>query len=318
MSEPIDAMPPLSSTPAPSTPAPPAVSGESSAEQLAPPASSPSSGTGSPQQNLFAEDLPPVASDVGCDPAEIRRNLHAKFDAWLDRMLADETPPEGLPPELLEQADTDGARDCDLYALFSALTGLTGEIRLQGRSFKQLTDALAAVRELPARFDGIEAAQAQVASALQKLTDQTAEDAGPSLPGARQTLEVIFDLHDRLRRLGVLVSEFAALAGRKPRFSIVIGGKSAQALKKSAGNVGESCRLTLSRIEAALHQWGIEPVGRIGDSFAPERMNAIDVETSRTHEDGTVLEVYRTGFEAYGQILSPAQVKVARRSAPGN
>ena len=40
-------------------------------------------------------------------------------------------------------------------------------------------------------------------------------------------------------------------------------------------------------------------------------MNAIDKEASGTVPDGTVLEVYRSGYEWSGEVFRPAQVKVA-------
>jgi molecular chaperone GrpE (heat shock protein) len=45
-------------------------------------------------------------------------------------------------------------------------------------------------------------------------------------------------------------------------------------------------------------------------------MNAIDKEESATVAEGTVLEVYRSGYEWNGEIFRPAQVKVACAPAP--
>jgi molecular chaperone GrpE len=41
-------------------------------------------------------------------------------------------------------------------------------------------------------------------------------------------------------------------------------------------------------------------------------MNAVDIEETRDVPDGTVLEVYRTGYLIDSEVLQPAQVKVAR------
>jgi molecular chaperone GrpE (heat shock protein) len=44
-------------------------------------------------------------------------------------------------------------------------------------------------------------------------------------------------------------------------------------------------------------------------------MNAIDLEESEAVPDGTVLEVYRSGYEWNGEVFRPAQVKVSRAPA---
>jgi molecular chaperone GrpE (heat shock protein) len=42
-------------------------------------------------------------------------------------------------------------------------------------------------------------------------------------------------------------------------------------------------------------------------------MHAVDVEETDQEAEGTVLEVYRAGYEWMGEVHRPAQVKVARR-----
>ena len=44
-------------------------------------------------------------------------------------------------------------------------------------------------------------------------------------------------------------------------------------------------------------------------------MNAIESEESATVSPGTVLEVYRSGYEWNGEVFRPAQVKVSRAPA---
>ena len=51
--------------------------------------------------------------------------------------------------------------------------------------------------------------------------------------------------------------------------------------------------------------------------FDPRRMNAIDSEESAAVPEGTVLEVYRSGYEWNGEVFRPAQVKVSRAPAAG-
>src|SRR4051812_47277269 len=70
------------------------------------------------------------------DPDDLRGRLRAAFEEWMDAALAEEPAPDGIPPEILAAAEADiGSTEADagadLYTLFAALTGLTGEIRLQ-------------------------------------------------------------------------------------------------------------------------------------------------------------------------------------------
>src|ERR1019366_4568746 len=95
-------------------------------------------------------------SSTGFSP-EAREQIVRGFEAWLDRNLdraiADEQPPQGLTVELLSalengdplpplESEQPGSRGCDLYSLWAAVTALTQEVRLQGRTFKQLNEAL--------------------------------------------------------------------------------------------------------------------------------------------------------------------------------
>jgi len=83
---------------------------------------------------------------------EARARILSGFEAWLDRALAEESPPEGVAAALL--AALDGGEtlppiegQCDLYSLWSAMTALTQEVKIQSRTFRQLNDALTTTME---------------------------------------------------------------------------------------------------------------------------------------------------------------------------
>ena len=87
-----------------------------------------------------------------------RKQILLSFEAWLDRVLAEEEPPEGLPSEILARLSTESPHStegsCDLYSMWSQMTALVQEVKLQGRSFKQLSDAVAPVADLAPRLVG--------------------------------------------------------------------------------------------------------------------------------------------------------------------
>jgi len=75
------------------------------------------------------------------------------FESWLDSVLTEEPPPEGLAAGLLaalKDGETVPAREgqTHLYSLWSAMTGLTQEVKIQSRTFRQLYDTLGPRRTL--------------------------------------------------------------------------------------------------------------------------------------------------------------------------
>lgn len=258
--------------------------------------------------------------------AEVRARLMAQFEQWLDRMLAGEEPPEGLPPELLAEVETAAGRpaptenDADLYTLFSALTSLTGEIRLQGRAFKQLADAVAPLAVLPRGIEQLHLLQQDSADRIDQLSRQLGpperESAEASLPSSKEMLGVLMDLYDRIYRgMRVLESASRTLESMRPRGWLRWPGRSRI---RDAGHwvatVLEGYGLTVTRLEDLFSQWGVERIGESGDRFDPARMTAIQVAPAEGVEDGTVLDVYRSGYSVRGSVLATAQVKVALRN----
>lgn len=254
---------------------------------------------------------------------ELRQRLIAQFERWVDRMLDGEPLPQGLPEELQEQArqvaDGDLAfpqQGCDLYTLLTAMTALTGEVGLQGRMFKQLTDALAPLSNLPQRIRQLEAAQNESADRLGDLLANLQEDAEPGdMPSSKEALGVIFDLYDRLERglktLDAGTESLRQRSGGGWLARLSGANESIQQAITATEGMREAQRLLLSRLEAALHQWGIERIGEPGGMFDPQLMTAIEVQPGEA-PDGTILEVYRSGYMLHGEVLATAQVKVAK------
>ena len=77
-----------------------------------------------------------------------REEILRRFEAWLDAALAAEEPPRGIGAEILAEiagyGDERTPAAPSTYTLWEAMTALTQEVKLQGRSFKELNDTLAA------------------------------------------------------------------------------------------------------------------------------------------------------------------------------
>jgi hypothetical protein len=251
---------------------------------------------------------------LGTDREEIVR----RFEALLDAALASENPPAGIDVDILESVlndspdqaakDEDNARACDSYALWAAMTALTQEIKLQGRAFQELNRTLTAQTEKIA--DELRAVYAERERALRRETERRSR---------RDVLGALIDLRDRLVRgresARVREEEIAAAdrAGWLPRmlrkaFSRQPAGAAADAV----GALIRGYELGMERLDQTLDEFNVREIRCQGETFDPRRMNAIDSEESATAAPGTVLEVYRSGYEWDGEVFRPAQVKVSR------
>jgi molecular chaperone GrpE len=261
------------------------------------------------------EEFPPEESPTEGSPPEesptaaMRQRLVRQFERWVDQMLAGEPRPPGLPEELLAGTDLATSadpgrseRECDLYTLFAALTTLTGEIRLQGRAFKQLADTLAPLAEVPRQLERLETAADQ-------------RGGGDALPvSGEAVLDVMLDLCDRLER-GLRICDGGIAALRAPKRGWLrrrVRDRSSERATAAVEAIRDASALTLQRLESVLRDWGVERIGRAGETFDPERMTAVQVRPAQGVEPGTVLEVNRAGYARNGRVRATAQVTVAR------
>jgi len=210
------------------------------------------------------------------DRAEILR----RFEQYLDSALAEEEPPAGIPAEILCGDDAAQSSATDWFTMWSAVTALTQEVKLQGRAFKQLGETLTADTERRTRKESL-TGLLEIRERLQR---------GLEAVGKRPQLEPIF--WDRI------------FAER---------WKQTQHALEVVGALEEGYRLSLSYLDDLLFQLQVSPIDCAGRKFDPRRMNAVDVEETEDAEEGTVVSVYRAGYEWNGELFRPAQVRVARR-----
>ena len=242
---------------------------------------------------------------------EERERLVRGFETWLDNALADEAPPSGLTAELLSalQADdplppVDGG--CDLYSLWSAMTTLTQEVRLQGRTFRQLKDTL---------FRSLEASAAERRNADMAAGESSGETPR-STQAQRREIDVLLDLRDRVER-GRSAAQSAAeelAPSRLPRWArwLGVGGGRPRHTHEILAALSQGHSLTLDRLDQALLDLHVSAIMCEGQRFDPQRMTAIAIEETDAVPEGTVVEVYRNGYDWEGEVYRPAQVKVAR------
>ena len=71
-------------------------------------------------------------------------------------------------------------------------------------------------------------------------------------------------------------------------------------------------RLSLEGLDDLLGRSQVWPMECQGQAFDPRSMSAVDVEETDEAEPGTVLAVYRTGYQRNGEVCRPARVRVAQ------
>jgi molecular chaperone GrpE len=82
------------------------------------------------------------------------------------------------------------------------------------------------------------------------------------------------------------------------------------------GPASPGLRAVLEQMDSILARYGVQRIGEPGESFDPERHEAISVRTTDEAPDRSVLDVARSGFAVGDRVLRPAQVVVARAGAP--
>jgi molecular chaperone GrpE len=267
------------------------------------------------------------SSDVQDDPA--REALAEQLHRWVDETLAANELPPGLAEELeTEAGETSGG---DLYAVWSALTALSQETRLQGRAFKELTGALAPVAEVTPLMQGLAVAQRQAAEEARASAVQLRDLRRDLVRQAeervrRESLEALLDVRERLARSietarAQLGPEPPPASGLRAWLKRVLGAAEAESRSRRAREAAvaleEGARLGLERVEEALRRFGVCRLECLERPFDPESMTAVDVEAvDDPGLDGLVVAIYRNGYTCAGALLRPAQVRVARLTQP--
>ena len=242
-----------------------------------------------------------------------RDEILRRFEALLDSALASEAPPVGIDAEILSLAmedGEDGERRCDSYALWTAMTALTQESKLQGRAFQELSRTLAGQAEKIA--EELRAVYAERERIVQRDAERRSR---------REALSALVDLRDRLGRgrESVRVRELEiACAARAGWWTRVFGKQATDPAADALGALIRGYELGIERLDQTLAEFNAREIRCQGESFDPRRMNAVESEESAAVPGGTVLEVYRSGYEWNGEVFRPAQVKVSRAPASPN
>jgi len=246
-----------------------------------------------------------------------RETILRGFEVWLDEVLARGEPPQGMIAELMQALESGDSLpsiegQCDLYSLWSAMTALTQEVKLQSRTFKQLKDTLAQVLDAAQesrRDDSLSHSKiAEELFAVRREIERRVR---------REQIDLLLDLRDRLERgiesLRRTVREPTSPT-RLSKFARWLAKRQSDAkeTQDTLAALDKGYSLTLDRLEQALGDYRLSPILCEGQTFDPHRMTAVESEETAVVPEGTVMDVYRNGYEWEGEVYRAAQVKVAR------
>jgi molecular chaperone GrpE len=254
------------------------------------------------------------------------------FEAWLTDAFAASEPTAAEVTEAL-----------DLHTLLGQFIGLRQEVNLQTRAtraqqeqnaetLRQLTEALAALRQAPSPVDDEAKAllktlvdlydalaiagreicrlETSLLPPLQEImpTAETGEPEPATVParswwgrwfgGSRRDIE---RLQEQYRRQGQARAE----RDRKAREGV-------ERIRQALASLVAGYGMSLQRLERALRTHGLEPILTVGQRFDPERMEVLEVVAESGHSSGEVVDEVRRGYVQDGHVYRYAQVRVAR------
>lgn len=252
-----------------------------------------------------------MSEHAGPLDAEARERILRRFEAWLDETIAAEEPPRGIAAEILaEVAGEDEAPFSDFYSMWAAVTALTQEVRLQGRAFKQLGASLEAAAGLRQAIEEIRELAFQ--SRAERAERERALEREAQRRGREEVLKALLEVRDRLAR-GLEMARAAAPRDRRGEgLARLLAGKALRRREEALRALEHGYLLGLGRLDEELDRLEVRAIVCESQPFDSRTMRAVEVEETAAVPEGTVLEVYRPGYEWRGEVYRPAEVKVSR------
>jgi molecular chaperone GrpE len=223
----------------------------------------------------------------------IRENLLSRFAAYLDGL------DHGEPGEAPAPTGEEASEEADLFSVFVELAGLRSEVRTESRIVKEALDRFRSV------FDALQSSHATLEQELKRAR-------ADALDRERALLKpLLLDVIDVRDRLAAGLQQSAAAPPRRWYERFLPDAKRAA----EADAWREGMRITLRRIDRLLADQRIAVIETVGRPLDPRHAAAVATVEDPSAADGTVVEEVRAGFLWQGELLRPAEVIVAKRSA---
>ncbi|MBK9443706.1 MAG: nucleotide exchange factor GrpE [Comamonadaceae bacterium] len=190
--------------------------------------------------------------------------------------------------------DTSAEPLVNLALLFSELSVLRNEVRVQARQFKTTLDEMRGLTELLGEQNKRLARDLERARETQGATQRQAE---------RRLLLDLIDLRDRI------AAAMAVFEGYRPGLFSRLAAKET----RLAQGLGEGIGLTLRRLDDALIERHVRPIEAVGGRLDPNTMRVVGVTHDPQRSAGEVLSVSRCGYLRDDELLRLAEVIVNKK-----
>jgi molecular chaperone GrpE len=160
--------------------------------------------------------------------------------------------------------------------------------------------------------------------------ENAADDLHPLLEDARakadehwnQLLRVKADMDNTRRRAKQDVENAHKFALEKfvlellpVKDSLEMGLSAIEGEDDATKQLKEGTELTLKMLVSALEKFGIEALDPTGDTFDPDKHQAMAMQESTDHQPNTVMAVMQKGYQLNDRLLRPAMVVVSKAVA---
>ena len=182
----------------------------------------------------------------------------------------------------------------NLALLFSELSVLRNEVRVQARQFKTALDEMRSLTELLGEQNKRLGRDLERAREMQGMAQRQTE---------RPLLLDMLDVRDRIAAAVAVMSDY------RPGFF----SRLASAETKLAQGLGEGIALTLRRLDDALSERRVRPIEAVGGRLDPNTMRVVSVAYDAQRKPGEVLSEGRRGYVRDEELLRLAEVIVNKR-----
>jgi molecular chaperone GrpE len=148
----------------------------------------------------------------------------------------------------------------------------------------------------------------------------------PEAPDQRDLPAELSDLEDRYKRALADLDNYRKRASREVQRQVaenreallrewletVDSVERAMLMAEPESPLAVGLQAVLVQMEALLERQGLTRVGAIGETFDPQRHEAIGVRVTNEAPPNTILDVARSGWAIGDRVLRPAQVVVAQ------
>jgi len=193
----------------------------------------------------------------------------------------------------LEMADEiiEAPNVTDLFSLFTELSAIRNEVKLEARQFKIALDQLKTTSDL------LQSTQNRL---LEEIQDRYRRQQQETV---HAFLLEILEIYDRLEAATRILDNY------KSFIWVYLCKREARVLH----SLQEGHAITMRRVTHLLNKYQVYPLEVLHQPFNPHYMQAVDSDSQPQLDNGLVTSELRKGFKWGGEILRPAEVKVNKK-----